>query len=64
MTEIETLENRIQELTAALADLYWWVEELPVKHPQQAEKRDRAAELLGIYDKNSIIQSVGFYKEG
>ena len=38
----------IERLATALHDLYWWVSELPVKHPQQAEQRDRAAELLGI----------------
>ena len=40
--------NETCALRAALKDLYGWVSDLPVKHPQQAEQRDRAAELLGV----------------
>lgn len=46
--EIETLKDYNERLTVALADLYWWVKELPVKHPQQAERREAARQLLGI----------------
>lgn len=40
------MTQREKELTEALAYLYGWVSTLPVKHPQQAEMREKARKLL------------------
>ena len=46
--QLASRDAEIARLRASLTDLYNWVSNLPVKHPQQAEQRDRAVELLGI----------------
>lgn len=38
------------EALELLRHLYFWVAELPIKHPQQAQWRKRVEELLGIRD--------------
>jgi len=39
----------VERLRALLGTLYFWVKELPVKHPQQGEAREQVRALLNIH---------------
>jgi hypothetical protein len=47
--ELNMLRAENDRLLALLGHLYWWVHDLPVKHPQQGEWREQARALLNIH---------------
>lgn len=56
-SEVSQLRATITRLTAerdrlraSLGHLYWWVHDMPVKHPQQAQWRIEARDLLAALE--------------
>lgn len=52
--EIERLRGENEVLKANLAYMLSWVDGLPVKHPQQAERREKARAILVQFASEAV----------